>query len=210
MEQLAKVVIADDSRMSRLLCENVIKESGRYSLAGSFATAEEAVRFCETEDADIVILDIVMVKGGCNGIEAAGLIKKMKPSTKVILMTSMPEHTFIEKARANQVDSFWYKEVEEIPLMLLLDRTAAGESVYPDTTPELEVGEMSSKGFTPRELEVLRYLVDGYENTEIAEKLNISPRTVKMHIENMLHRTGFRNRLELAVNVRADGLIIND
>ena len=205
-----KVVIADDSRMSRLVCENIINESEKYELAGSFATAEEAVDFCAKNPVDMVIMDIVMVKGNYNGIEAAGLIKKNRPETKVILMTSMPEHSFISKARENKVDSFWYKEIEEIPLLSLIDKTAEGESIYPDSTPVLSLGQISSTDFTPRELEVLRLLVDGYENPEIAEILCISPRTVKMHIENMLHRTGFRNRLELAVNVRADGFIIND
>ena len=205
-----KVVIADDSRMSRLVCENIINESEKYELAGSFPTAEEAVDFCAKNPVDMVIMDIVMVKGNYNGIEAAGLIKKNRPETKVILMTSMPEHSFISKARENKVDSFWYKEIEEIPLLSLIDRTAEGESIYPDSTPVLSLGQISSTDFTPRELEVLRLLVDGYENPEIAEMLCISPRTVKMHIENMLHRTGFRNRLELAVNVRADGFIIND
>lgn len=204
-----RVVIADDSRMSRLVCENIINDSDRYELVGSFATAEEAVNFCARNPVDMVIMDIVMLKGDYNGIEAAGLIKQHRPETKVILMTSMPEHTFISKARENKVDSFWYKEIEEIPLLSLIDRTADGESIYPDSTPVLSLGQISSTEFTPRELEVLRLLVDGYENPEIAEMLCISPRTVKMHIENMLHRTGFRNRLELAVNVRADGFIIN-
>ncbi|MBQ7424869.1 MAG: response regulator transcription factor [Lachnospiraceae bacterium] len=204
-----RVVIADDSRMSRLVYENIINDSDRYELVGSFATAEEAVNFCARNPVDMVIMDIVMLKGDYNGIEAAGLIKQHCPETKVILMTSMPEHTFISKARENKVDSFWYKEIEEIPLLSLIDRTADGESIYPDSTPVLSLGQISSTEFTPRELEVLRLLVDGYENPEIAEMLCISPRTVKMHIENMLHRTGFRNRLELAVNVRADGFIIN-
>ncbi|MBQ6231302.1 MAG: response regulator transcription factor [Eubacterium sp.] len=204
-----RVVIADDSRMSRLVCENIINDSDRYELVGSFATAEEAVNFCARNPVDMVIMDIVMLKGDYNGIEAAGIIKQHRPETKVILMTSMPEHTFISKARENNVDSFWYKEIEEIPLLSLIDRTADGESIYPDSTPVLSLGQISSTEFTSRELEVLRLLVDGYENPEIAEMLCISPRTVKMHIENMLHRTGFRNRLELAVNVRADGFIIN-
>ena len=204
-----RVVIADDSRMSRLVCENIINDSDRYELVGSFATAEEAVNFCARNPVDMVIMDIVMLKGDYNGIEAAGIIKQHRPETKVILMTSMPEHTFISKARENNVDSFWYMEIEEIPLLSLIDRTADGESIYPDSTPVLSLGQISSTEFTSRELEVLRLLVDGYENPEIAEMLCISPRTVKMHIENMLHRTGFRNRLELAVNVRADGFIIN-
>ena len=205
-----KVVIADDSRLSRVACENIINDSERYELVGSFPTAEQAVLFCSKNPVDMIIMDIVMLKGDYNGIEAAGIIKELHPETKVVLMTSMPEHSFISKARENKVDSFWYKEVEEIPLLTLLDGTADGESIYPDSTPVLTLGEMDSTEFTPRELDVLRLLVDGYENPEIAEKLNISPRTVKMHIENMLHRTGFRNRLELAVNVRADGFIIND
>ena len=93
---------------------------------------------------------------------------------------------------------------------MVMDRTLAGESVYPDTTPSLQLGDAVSEQFSERELEVLRLVVAGDTDAAIAEKLYISVATVKTHIQNMKNRTGFRNRTELAVKARESGLIILD
>ena len=85
-----------------------------------------------------------------------------------------------------------------------------GESIYPDATPELRLGLASSYDFTERELEVLREMTGGDTNQEIAERLHMSVATVKTHILNMLGKTGFRNRTELAVRARESGLVILD
>ena len=91
-----------------------------------------------------------------------------------------------------------------------MDRTMAGESIYPDTTPRLKLGDAASDRFTERELEVLRLVVAGETDAGIAEKLFISIRTVKQHIQTLREKTGFRNRTELAVRARESGLVIND
>ena len=85
-----------------------------------------------------------------------------------------------------------------------------GESIYPDITPVIKLGNAVSTEFTEKEAEVLRELTDGASNREIAEKLGISERTVKMHITSMIQKTGFRSRLELAVKARTGGLVIPD
>ena len=74
----------------------------------------------------------------------------------------------------------------------------------------IRIGNAVSMEFTEKETEVLRELTDGASNKEIAEKLGISERTVKMHITNMIQKTGFRSRLELAVKARTGGLVIPD
>ena len=91
-----------------------------------------------------------------------------------------------------------------------MDRTLAGESIYPDSTPILKLGDAISERFSERELEVLRLVVAGETDAVIAEKLFISVATVKTHIQNMKNRTGFRNRTELAVKARESGLVIYD
>lgn len=70
------------------------------------------------------------------------------------------------------------------------------------------MGLASSAEFTERELEILREMTGGYSNQEIAEKLNISPNVVRNHITNMLEKTGFRSRTQLAVRARETGLVI--
>ena len=70
-------------------------------------------------------------------------------------------------------------------LLEIMDRTMAGESIYPDTTPMLKLGMASSIEFTPRELEVLRELTSGDTDDIIAERLHLSVHTVKKHIKNL-------------------------
>ena len=86
----------------------------------------------------------------------------------------------------------------------------AGECIYPDASPPLQLGNITSEALTDRELEVLREVVAGETDAAIAEKLHLSLRTVKGHIQAMRDKTGFRNRTELAVRARDCGLIIND
>ena len=145
-----------------------------------------------------------------NGIDAACDIKKHLPKIRIIVITSQPECSFIDRARAAGVDSFWYKSASAEELMNVMERTLAGESIYPDNTPVLQLGDAVSENFSERELEVLRLVVAGETDAAIAEKLFISVATVKTHIQNMKNRTGFRNRTELAVKARESGLVICD
>ena len=204
-----RVLIADDFLMSRQVFEKAIEEAEDLELAGSFPSAEEAVDFARNKYADLVILDIVMTEG-MNGLSAAKRIKDIRPETKVIMVTSMPEVSYMERAKETGVESFWYKEVQEQPIIDLIRRTLDGESIYPENAPVVNLGNALSTEFTERETQILRELVDGCSNSEIAEKFDISERTVKMHITSMIQKTGFRSRLELAVKARTGGLVIPD
>ena len=84
----------------------------------------------------------------------------------------------------------------------------AGEHVYPDCSPVLEIGLAKSGEFTKREPDILRELVRGSSNREIANTLFLSVQTVKDSISSLMGKTGFKTRTELAVRVRETGLVI--
>ncbi len=204
-----RVLIVDDFLISRQVFENAVERSDEFTLAASVSSAAEAVSYVGKRYVDLVIMDIVMQEG-INGLTAARRIKEIRPETKILIVTSMPEVSYISRARQIGVESFWYKEVQELPILDVMERTMAGESVYPDSTPAVRLGNAVSTQFTERETEVLRELVDGSSNREIADRLGITERTVKMHITSMIEKTGFRSRLELAVKARTGGLVIPD
>ncbi|SER01770.1 two-component system, NarL family, vancomycin resistance associated response regulator VraR [Lachnospiraceae bacterium NE2001] len=204
-----KVVIADDEYVSRTLFEMLIKSSVTYELSASFSAAEQAVNYCRINQVDLVILD-VMMKKGLDGLTCAETIKRNNPKIKVILATSTGEYKWIEEAKQENIDSFWFKEYHESSLLDIMDRTMNGESVYPSSEPDYEFGDTKKSELTERELEVLRELTTNRSNEEIAEKFNISLNTVKRHIQNMLNKTGYKNRLELAINAKALGLVVHD
>ena len=129
---------------------------------------------------------------------------------KIILTTSTAEAQWIDEAREAGIESFWFKEYSDIPLTQVMDRTMAGEHVYPDSPPNPDFGDTAKTDLSDRELEVLRELTRNLTNDEIADKLGISPHTVKRHIENMLVKTGYKNRIDLAVNAKALGVVVHE
>lgn len=204
-----RVLICDDQNISRQLFELFVAHSERYELAASIPSAAAADTYCAGMRIDLVLMDIVM-KDGSNGLTAAARIKKLKPEIKVIIVTSMPEVSYIDRAREIGVDSFWYKELDAEPLLSVMDRTMAGESVYPRGTPSVEIGMIRSSSFTLMELNVLREVARGSSNEEIADTLAISPATVKTHVSHLMRKTGFKNRTELAIEARLSGVVIPD
>ena len=206
---MTKVMIVEDDPMASKLLEIFVKESDRYSVAHTIDNASMAEMYCFKNPIDLILMDVCTAMNA-NGLDAAAKIKKSCPHIKIIIVTSQPEFSFIERAREAGVESFWYKSASAEEIIEVMDRTMAGESVYPDTTPSLRLGEALNVDFTEKELLVLREVVDGEADADIAEKLGMSLRTVKAHIQNMRDKTGFRNRTELAVRVRESGLVIND
>ena len=204
-----RVLVVEDQTMPRQLFEMLIQSSDEFALAASIDNAEMADIYCLSNTVDLVLMDVV-TRGSQNGLEAAANIKRQTPQVKIIVVTSMPECSYIDRARSIGVESFWYKETSDQSILDIMRRTMAGESVYPDAAPELNLGYASSYDFTDRELEVLREMTGGYTNTEIGQHLHMSVSSVKSHIMSMLGKTGFRNRTELAVRARESGLVILD
>jgi len=203
------VLLVEDDPMARQLLEIYVNKSEKYELAGSVESALFAEVFCRTHPVDVILMDVCTAMNA-NGIDAARDIKKHLPDIKIIVITSQPECSYIDRAREAGVDSFWYKSSTAEEIITLMDRTLNGDCVYPDNTPHLKLGDTWSERFSERELEVLRLVVAGETDAAIAAKLFISVATVKTHVQNMKNRTGFRNRTELAVRARESGLVIFD
>ena len=206
---MINVLIVEDDPMARQLLEIYINASEKYNHIQSVESAALAEFCCRTNQVDVILMDVCTAMNA-SGLDAAEKIKKSFPHIKVIIITSQPECSFIDRANAVGVDSFWYKNSDVDEILSVIDRTMEGERVYPNSSPSLKLGDIFSEELTDRELEVLRELVAGESDAAIAEKLFMSLRSVKGHIQSMREKTGFRNRTELAVRARESGLIIND
>ncbi len=209
MNKRIRVVVADDQNISRGFFEMYVHASERYELAASLRTAEEAVEFVKENEADLMILDVIMQEG-IDGLTAAAKIKQRHPEIKIVLTTSTSETSWEDKAREIGVESFWYKEYDDHSLADIMERTLRGESVYPSSPPEVNFGKIRRSDLTERELDVLRELTASLTNEEIAEKLHISANTVKRHLQNIMEKTGFNRRIDLAIHARLLGLVVND
>ena len=201
------VMIVEDQAMPRQLFEAFISMSENYTLVHSIKNADMADIYCEKSDVDLILMD-VCTELNSNGLDAAERIKQKYPEIKIIVVTSMPEVSYLERAKQIGVDSFWYKEVSRDPILSIMDRTMAGERIYPDSTPSVDFGYIKSSDLSDREIAVLREVIGGDTNAEIAEKLNMSQYTVRDYVQVLMEKTGFHTRTELAVKARELGIII--
>ena len=202
-----RVMIVDDQAISRQLFEMYVKNTDNFELTFSVESAGVVDVYLLENHVDLILMDILM-NDGSNGLDACAMVKRDYPEIKVIAVTSMPEQSFMDKARQCGVDSFWYKETGENEIIDVMNRTMAGEHIYPDHAPTVQLGNVLSSELTDRELDVLRIITTGASNTVVAEKLGISEHTVKTHVRSMLTKTGFANRTELAIKARALGVAI--
>ena len=203
-----RVMIVDDQLISRRLFEMYVESSEQYELVYTVESAAFADAFVLKTSIDLVLMDILM-NDGSNGLDAALRIKKNCPGIKIIAVTSMPEVSWMSRAREIGIESFWYKESPRETILNVMDRTMAGECVYPDDAPKVSLGLADSSEFTERELQVLRIMTTGASNAAIAEMLGISENTVKNHIRHMMEKTGYKSRTELAIEARVRGIVIS-
>lgn len=204
-----KFMIVDDQFVSRELFRLILDNHPGYEVVYSVDTAMFADTYVLNRNLDLVIMDILM-QDGSNGLDAAEKIKKLRPDIKIVAVTSMPEVSWMERAKAIGIDSFWYKEASEASILEVIDRTLAGEYIYPEATPVIQLGLAQSTEFTPREIQVLRLLTTGAGNEEIATKLEISLNTVKTHVQHLMDKTGFNSRTQLAIQARITGFVIEE
>ena len=204
---MTSVLIVEDQKMAQENMESIIKTSKNYTLAGIIPNAADAELFCMRGGVDLILMDVCTARDE-NGIEACGVIKKKFPKIKVIVVTSMAEHTFLEKAREARADSFWYKDASHGELISVMDRTMAGEHIFPDKTPEVKLGLTTSYELTHFELDVLRALMQSTSDEDAANMLGCTKANIRWHVGKILEKTGYRTRMELLIAVAQKNLII--
>jgi len=203
------VLLVEDQAMPRELFEIYINSSEDFNLLLSVSNASAAFSVCENNKVDLILMD-VMTELGHSGLDAAEEIKKEFPAIRIIIVTSMPEYSWLSRARKIGVDSFWYKDGQKNSILEVMKRTMEGEHIYPDETPLIHIGNATNHEFTERELDILKELTTGDTNAAIAERLNVSVATVKSHIQHLMEKTGFKTRTELVSEARSKGIVIKD
>ena len=204
-----KVLVVEDQDISRELFKIYINQSEKFEHFLSITSASAALSVCQNNKVDLILMD-VMTELHNSGLDAAEAIKKQFPNIKIIIVTSMPEYSWLSRARSIGVDSFWYKDGQKNTILDVMERTMNGEHIYPDETPLIHIGNTTNHNFTERELDVLKELTTGDTNTEIAKRLFISVATVKSHIQHLMEKTGFKTRTELVSEARGLGIVIKD
>ena len=203
-----RVVIVEDQPMVRSLLESYFPAEEGYEIVASTPSAKQAAAFCKSNAADLVLMD-VQTQNGENGLSAVKELKATRPNMRIVVVTSLVDSSVLQQAQEVGADSLWYKDAEKSRLMNVVEKTLAGEHVFPDAPPLVEIGLAKSTEFTKTEIKVLRYLLRGLSYSSIAQELGVEMSTVKFHVSNMLQKTGFSNKLQLALAASEAKLIVN-
>jgi NarL family two-component system response regulator LiaR len=168
-------------------------------LVGEAGSGEEALRLCEQEQPDVVLMDLVMP--GMDGVQTTRAIRERWPQVQVIALTSFPEEDLVQGALRAGALSYLLKNVSAEELAAAIRAAYAGRpTLAPEATQALiqaanhppEPGD----DLTAREREVLALMVEGMHNSDIAERLVVSRSTVKSHVSNILSKLGVSSRAE--------------
>lgn len=197
---MKNVMIVEDQKMIRSILEKYIEKDNELLLVASIEGAEGACEICGMKKIHLILMDVQTAHRE-NGLAAVKKIKEKYPNIKIVVVTSLVDGEILEQAKCFGADSLWYKDTDEGTLMQVVQRTMAGEHVFPDAPPVVEIGTAKSTEFTRAEMRVLRCLVKGLPYPKIAEKLSMEVVTVKYHVTNMLRKTNLNNKLQLAVAV---------
>lgn len=210
---MINVMIADDHSMVREGIKALLELDGDIKVIEEAVDGNDCLDKLKKTKPDVLLLDINMPN--LNGIEVLKNIRSHKMNVKVLVLTVHNEVEYLMKAIDIGVEGYILKDSESSELKNAIYEICKGESyIQPNLIPllnakKIEKSEDSDKihELTKRELEVLTLLAVGMYNKEIAEKLDISERTVKNHISNLFKKIGVTDRTQAAVFAIRNNLI---
>lgn len=208
------VMIADDHSMIREGLKQLLELEGDFKVVAEATDGMECLSKLETIAPDVLLLDINMPK--MNGLEVLQKIKDSKMKIKVLVLTIHSEIEYLLKAVEIGVNGYILKDSESAELKKAILAVVNGDNyIQPSLIPVLNAkmidrdkDNVKIESLTKRELEVLKNLSYGMYNKEIAEKLNISERTVKNHISNIFKKIEVTDRTQAAVFAIRNNLIV--
>lgn len=211
-----QIMIVDDHPFFREGLRRVIAAERDVAVIGEASDGEEAIAQAEALQPDVILMDINLPK--MNGLEAMQRIKDLFPQISVVLLTAYDDAEQVYGAIRGGASAYHAKDVDPNQLVETVREVNAGRYVIGgETLTEDEVGEWLLEKFqqfggellfdderflsplSQREMEILRVVVKGMSNKEIAYELGISHQTVKNHITAILRKLGVADRTQAAV-----------
>lgn len=209
-----KLMIADDHVLLRQGIRNVLELDAELQVIGEAADGEDAIEKVETLHPDVVLLDLNMPK--MNGIEVARWVKKKHPEVQIVVLTIHDDESYMfEVIRAGAL-GYLLKDVDPKMLVHAIHTVAQGKSfIYPTLSGRLlgefvRLSDMKVKfqpgcfkspvaRLTIREMDILKLLVCGLTNQEIATRLFLSEKTIKNHLTSVFRKFAVSDRTQAAL-----------
>jgi len=199
-----RVVIADDHAIVRAGLRALIHSEPDLELVGEAAGGVEAIQLVDKLAPNVLVLDISMPD--IDGITVTREIKGKKNDTHILILTVHEDEVFLREVIKAGASGYIIKHAAEAELVTAIHSVTSGEIyVHPsllrtllvDSDRPLSKAQKQAEDLTPREVDILKLLVQGYTNRQIADELSISIRTVEGHRANLTEKLGLRSRVEL-------------
>lgn len=200
------VMLADDHALVRRGFRLILEDDPGIAVVAEAGDGEEAVKLARKLRPRVIVMDCALP--GKNGMEATSEIRQELPETSVLMLSMHSEEAWVRRALDAGANGYILKSAVDLDLPGAVRRVAQGETVLDpriSRKPALK-GERNS-GLTDRELEVLKLIVDGKSNKEIAAELSLSANTVAVHRSNIMDSLGIHKTAELVVYAIKNGLV---
>jgi DNA-binding NarL/FixJ family response regulator len=209
-----RILIADDHTLFRDGLRALFASLLDIETVGEAATGEEAIAQAATLQPDVILMDIQMP--GINGIEATQRILRASPHIGIIVLTMFEDDASVFAAMRAGARGYILKGADQAEMLRAIRAVASGEALFgPAIAKRLMNYFAASRSaaqaqifpeLTDRERELLNLIAQGYNNTEIAERLVLSPKTVRNHISNIFSKLQVADRAQAIVRAREAGL----
>jgi len=212
----ARIVIVDDHDLFRTGLRTLLEEHG-VQVAGEASAGSQAIGLVRELAPDVVVMDLNMP--GMSGVEATRHITAIAPLTRVLVLTISDRDDDVLAAIVAGACGYLLKDASIQDLLRGIQAAALGESlISPHIASKVlqrlraaslspEIAEAIRSELSDREIEVLKLIANGNDNTLIAAELHISPKTVKNHISNILMKLQIENRIQAAVYAVRSGIV---
>lgn len=208
-----RTLIADDHGVMRAGLRAILEDEPELQVVGEAANGEEALHLAGEYQPDVVLLDIGMP--GMDGIEVTRRLVKLSPKIRVLILSVYEDESLLREAIKAGASGYVIKRAAEEELISAIRAVSRGDMyIHPaitrlllkDLSPTVEARKDMLESLTPREREVMDYIIRGYTNRQIAEALSISIRTVEGHRASLFGKLGLKNRVELVEFAEKYGL----
>lgn len=221
-QETLKVLIVEDHELARYGLTLALEDKGTFEIVGEAENGDQAIRLAMAHKPDIILMDIGMPV--MDGITATQRIKEHLPGTKVVMLTSRKENEEVYASLAAGADAYCMKDIKIDRLCQVLEmvmdgaiwldpaiarlvmQTIPGSTSYEASKPITSRKQYNTE-LTEREQEVLKLIVAGKSNKEIAGILSITTHTAKAHVCNIIQKLAVDDRTQVAVKALRDGLI---
>ncbi|HEX5987193.1 MAG TPA: response regulator transcription factor [Nocardioides sp.] len=206
-----RIVICDDHQLLVQALATALGELG-YVVEAAVGTPEDGVKAVALHDPDVLLVDVAFPVG--SGLQTARTVLEQHPRTKVVMLTGGDAPESLRAALDLGVHGYIRKAQRIEDIAAALDKVAAGHQVIDQqllhgtrSSPSMPRQRTPIDGLTPREQDVLRLLVDGCSTNEIVERMNVTPSTVRTHVQSIFVKMGVHSRLQAVALLSREGLL---